>query len=147
MDKPLARWYCDVCNEVIDDAKKGYVIWKSSKAKKYHGFKIIHQVRCDLDDHIASNALQDFLGERGAAYLLSFLSGGSLLARIGQSSRSVSDLDEFVDLFRRCQTPYYEEARRKFADPDVREDFGDRNEYAPYLPETLKHIIENYPKE
>lgn len=29
------------------------------------------------------------------------------------------DIDEFIDLFRRMQMPHYEEARRKFDDPDA----------------------------
>lgn len=146
MDKPLTKWYCDVCGNVIDDVEDAYAIWKSHETLRYHGFKIIHQKKCDLKDHIASNALKEFVGEKGAAYLLSFLSVGPLKHNTENPYRSVSDVDEFVDFFRRCQTPYYEEARRRFGDSDLLENFGDSNEYYPYLPNVLKRIIEEYPK-
>jgi hypothetical protein len=35
------------------------------------------------------------------------------------------DLHQFVELFRRIQTPYYEKARRHFKCAGVREEFSD----------------------
>ena len=145
MSKPLTTWYCDVCGEIIGSPQEGYVIWKTSDVPKSHSFKIIHQGKCDLKDHPASAALEDFLGDNGLTYLLSHLSAGPLIAsRNGGGHRSVADIHEFVDLIRRLQIPYYEQARRKFSLAEVRNDFSDANEVYPYMPENLKRIAAKY---
>ena len=145
MDKPLESWYCDVCGEKIEDVNKGYVIWKSSDKLKYHDFKIIHQKKCDLKNHRASRALKDFIGDYGLTSLLSMLSLGPIKSTYGQTSYcQITDTDEFVDLIRRVQTPFYEEARRYFNNSDLLEHFSDSNEVGPYLPEELEKIIDTY---
>lgn len=145
MDEPLKTWYCDVCQGKIEDVKRGYVIWKST-GSGYRSFKIIHQGKCDLNSHPASAALEDFIGSRGLTYLLSFLTQGPLLTRSRSGTPSIEDFDEFTDLVRRVQTPYYEEARRLFGTEEVEDRFSDANEYLPYLPEMLKSIIEEHEK-
>src|SRR5690606_4189633 len=118
--------------------------WQSSD-DGYYDFKIIHQGRCDRKRYPASSALQDFLGPQGASYCLTFLSYGPVIARDSNYSRcKVTDLDEFVDFMRRVQVPYYEEARRLFGHPDVRSDLADANEFYPYIPDTMKSLIERY---
>ena len=141
MTKPLTTWRCDVCSEIIDSPESGYVIWKSDPNLLSHAFKVIHKRKCDLKDHHSSAALSDFLGEKGLSYLLSKLSLGPIKKSQGQPSAcQVADMDEFVDFFRRVQTPFYEQARIKFGDEQVKEDFSDSNELYPYLPEILKGI-------
>lgn len=145
MDKPLTKWYCDVCGKKIEDAKEGYVIWKTSKELKSHSFKIIHQTKCALKDHHASSSLENFLGENALVYLLSMLSIGPIKKSIGQGSYcDVADIDEFVDFIRRVKTPFYEEARRNFGNPDLLDDYDDANEVLPYLPDQLEKIVEKY---
>ncbi len=145
MDKPLTVWYCDVCGERIEDSKIGYVIWQTTKEMKAHNFKIIHQSRCDIREFHSSSALEDFLGPKGLAYLLTFLSLGPIKMHIGQTPHcDIIDFDEFGDFFRRVQTPYYEEARRAFGNEDLLDWFADSNQLSPYLPDTLKEIIERY---
>jgi hypothetical protein len=145
MDTPLTKWYCDVCNEHIENVNDGYVIWKKAKDLKSYSFKIIHQCRCDQNDYPASRPLKEFLGEQGLVYLLSKLSIGPIKKYIGQGSDcTVVDMDEFVDFVRRVQIPYYEEARRYFGNPDLLENFSHDNEYLPYLPEQLEKIIRGY---
>jgi hypothetical protein len=139
VDKPLTRWYCDVCHEPIDDPQHGYVIWKSEGPEYLdHSFKVIHQQRCDRKDHHQSKALAEFLGRDGLTYLLSHLSTGPLM---GVKSGGVKDLDEYVDLIRRVQTPYYEEARRKFGTSELQAAAHGWNEYAPYTQQYLIDII------
>jgi hypothetical protein len=137
MDEPLKTWYCDTCGEKIAHPSKGYVIWKNSPERKAHGFKIIHQGKCDQDDHHASSALTDFLGPDGLAKLLSHLSVGPFK---GGGRSDVKDLDEYVDFIRRVQSPYYEEARKYFDNHDVAEAYADANEVLPYLQNQLKSI-------
>ena len=145
MSKPLSTWFCDVCGNIIETPESGYVTWKTSGSAGSHSFKIIHKIKCDLKDHIASAELTQFLGERGLTYLLSHLSAGPIIiSATGSSHRTVSNIDEFVDFLRRLQIPYYEQARRKFLLHQVSEDYADSNEVYPYLPDTLKRIADKY---
>lgn len=140
-EKPLTKWYCDVCGERIEDAKGGYVIWNSVEG---HGFKIIHQARCDHRDHRSSKALGEFLGTEGLAYLLSHLSAGPIQQSMGAGpTQDLPNLDEFVDFMRRVQTPFYEEARRLFGTQRVMDDFSDANEYMPYCSDRLERMIKS----
>jgi len=40
--------------------------------------------------------------------------------------------------------PYYEEARESFSTERVREAYSDANDVLPYLPRTLKSIVDEY---
>ena len=145
MDKPLKIWYCDVCGKPIKNVKQGYVIWKITDGIKNKGFKIIHQAKCDLRDHDASKALDEFLGADGLTYLLAHFSRGPIKKNLGQdTSCDVADIDEYVDFIRRVQTPYYEEARRLFGKEDLLNQYSDANEICPYLRKDLKGIILEY---
>lgn len=146
MDSPLNTWYCDRCGEKIATVADGYVIWRSGDQPR--DFKIIHQGRCDNDRYECSAALSDFLGPEGLTYCLAFLDAGPIIRGYSNSSaQPLPDLFQFVDFMRRVQIPYYEEARRKFARPDVREDHCDWNEYAPYVPDALKAMVIRYQSE
>lgn len=141
-DQPLTKWRCDVCGELIDSVDDGYVIWRgAAEPGKPYGFKIIHQGNCDDKSYHLSAALEDFVGIDGLAKLLAFLSVGPLKAAQGQSTRVTGNLDELVDFIRRVQTPYYEEARQRFSEDEVKQDFCDSNEVAPYLQSRLKSIV------
>ena len=155
MDKPLTVWYCDVCGEKIylNDASKnlkpeeaGMVQWKTDENFKAYGFKITHKIRCDLN-YPSQLDLKDFIGDRGRTLLLSFLNPGPIKERLYKkklTEAEVKDFSEFFDLFHRVQTPYYEEARKYFNCPEVLDYFSDDNEINPYLPDTLKKIIEKF---
>lgn len=140
MSAPLSSWTCDVCGDTIHKVEDGYLIWKNGDDMRAHGFKIIHRGQCDQKDHACSGALADFTGPAGLSVLLSHLSMGPLAAARGASHCDVGNLDEFVDLVRRLHVPYYEQARQRFADPDVRDAMRDANEIQPYLPDTLARL-------
>ena len=143
MDKPLSVWYCDTCGDKINDSTHGYVIWRS--AGNPHDFKIIHQKDCDHKDHSSSAALDDFLGPRGLSYCLTFLSAGPIIHNLnGSSNQPHPNLSEFVDFMRRVQVPHYEQARRSFSNSDLLSHLSDSNEFAPYIPETLFRIANEY---
>ena len=145
MDQPLTEWYCDVCGEKITNVKDGYVTWKSTAAHKAHDFIIIHQGKCDDQRNPSSNALEDFVGVAGLTYLLSMLSLGTVMHTQGQAPHCrVADTDEFVDFVRRVQTPYYEEARRKFSSHRLLNHYAGANEVAPYQEQDLKYIIQTF---
>ena len=142
METPLTKWYCDKCGGEIPK-KDGYVIWKTGDDLKAHGFRIIHVTKCDNDrSYIASSALEDFLGENGLSNLLSKISLGPLIKVLRKETYTqISDFDEFVDFFRRVQTPYYEEARKYFKTEQTRDNYRDWDESSTYFPENLKKII------
>ena len=143
MLKPLNEWVCDVCGGVVDSVANGYVIWKRDENMRDYGFKIVHKIKCDDKSFSCSQELAEFTGEAGLNTLLSLLSDGAIKNNLyGQPTGvGVKSVDEFTDLFRRVQVPYYEEARTKFNDADVLNDFSDANEKYPYKPEVLKRII------
>ncbi len=146
MLEPLKQWYCDVCGDIIKKPGDGNVMWRQDEKHMDCDFKIIHKKKCENESKYPfSMSLKKFLGEDGVQYLLQFLSRGKIKNNLGQSGGvCVNDMDEFVDLFRRVQTPYYEEARTKFDKAELLDDFSDSNEEEPYLEEQLKEIIEKY---
>ncbi len=148
MLSPLQQWFCDTCGGVIEKPEDGYVIWRQDKDNLDFDFKIIHQSRCDNSRYSSSAALGDFLGTEGLNILLSLLSYGQIKSNNGSlGGNSIKDMDEFVDFFRRLQTPYYEEARRHFWNGDLLADFSDANEMYPYQVEVLQRIISEYSTE
>ena len=150
--KPLEEFICDVCGEIINSPKEGYVIWRSDRDhdRLQYDFKIIHQMICDDRSCGNSMPLKKFLGVDGLSYLLAFYSLGPLktfpLPNEFRSKNRIFNNDEFIDFIRRVQIPYYEEARQYFNKREVLEDYSDSNEYYPYLPHILKKIIEENQK-
>lgn len=137
---PLGLWYCDVCGNLIEPPQKAYVIWKS-KGKVAKDFKIIHQNQCDLHDHNASIPLDNLLGLDGLTYLLAFLSVGPIHHNSTTSREpQIEDFEAYVDLVRRVQIPYYEQARRRFRDRRILENFYDSSEAASYRVSAVRFL-------
>ena len=138
---PLTTWICDTCGDVIGDVNNGSVVWNADKLGRKDGFKIIHKGKpCDQDRSMQSLGLNDLVGQAGQAWLTSFLSYGPVKNH-GNSDR-VLDMDAYVDLFRRLQTPWYEEARPYFQSETIQEVWGDSSEVAPYISDSLQRIAE-----
>src|SRR6478736_5864673 len=111
-------WYCDTCHEEITDTTAALLAWKDMRTEgggyQSGDFRIVHKgKKCDYDNSMATLELSDMLGPDGLAHLLYFLSIGPLKGPTRPESRIV-DMDQFVDIIRRLQTPRYEEARRYF---------------------------------
>jgi hypothetical protein len=140
---PLTQWTCDKCGGLVslDD---GYVVW-ADRDQQDNSFRIIHKAACDDSNrYMSSLPLADFIGPDGLSKLMTFLSFGPLAETPGEEviASRVNDVNLFVDFLRRVQTPYYEEARRWFSDPDERERMADWNEFAPYSQENLRRLAE-----
>ena len=132
MLKPLEEWICDVCGQVIESEEEGYLIWKRNDKSKAGSFKIIHHVKCDLDDHGSSLPLDSVTGSAGLSRLLAFWTTGPLQTRLFDADHDdIADSSELVDLIRRLHVPYYEEARQYFAKEKVLRDNSNANEVAP----------------
>jgi hypothetical protein len=138
--QPLTTWICDACGDDITEPKKALVVWKSGPGLAYTDFRIVHKgQKCDDRSFTMSAQLDEMLGLRGQAWLLAWLTPGPLKPPPSDPSPRV-DLAQFVDIFRRLQTPWYEEARLHWGDEDVAEEWADANEVAPYMPESLERI-------
>jgi hypothetical protein len=150
--KPLKQWICDTCGQVIEKPADGYVIFDRNNKFQYQKFQIVHHLpESPLKDNPngcydpnlkLSMPLETFLGDAGKAYLLTMLDVGKYIQE--EYRQQVSSIREWVELFRRVQLPYYEEARlywdRAYADGF----FVGANEYWPYMPENLKLLIKHY---
>lgn len=147
---PLTSWTCDTCGERIETVDDGYVEWRQSTVNHQPavGFHIVHHASASprrLADHAQRPgegcyqhgsmpdrndlALRDFIGVTGIARLLAMIEDG------------VADMAGFLDLFRRVQVPWYEEARRKLEqarDAGLLDQYGD---YA-YFPDVLQTIAQ-----
>lgn len=138
---PLASWICDSCQNEIDNPSGALVVWRMDSEFHYGDFRIVHKgPRCDPERDMLSLELSDFVGANGLALLLSWLSLGPI--RRGEKRQRIVDMDKFVDLVRRLHTPAYEEARQYFGMGTVRDAYVESREDAPYVPASLKHIIE-----
>lgn len=148
LEAGLDHWYCDTCDEPITNPELGVVVSRVNDSYAEYSFKIVHKnapanaTHCDPGNQAGythSMGIDSYLGLEGQQWLLGLLSAGPLKG--GPSRAQVSDFNEYVDLFRRLQTPYYEDARRRFSDQEVREKLSDANEIYPYLPEVLDRIV------
>lgn len=141
--KPLKQWYCDMCGELILSPSDGMVTARFD-GKLYHNFRIVHCGRCTGRRFNCSCSLKEFLGRDGLSFALSKLSPGILLTQRGdRGGIEVANIDAYVDLIRRLQTPHYEGARRNWRDdPDLTAVLHDANEHTPYTQRVLRRDAE-----
>ena len=86
--------------------------------------------------------LTDFVGARGLLELTSWIDVGEWHDS-EYAGPEFRDLREWTTLFRRLHVPYYEEARHCTQELRDELDCG-ANQNCLYLPDTLKHIIEEH---
>jgi hypothetical protein len=156
---PLQQWTCDECGETIGNPSDGYVEWlreHEGDGWVVHGFRIVHHASasprkeaghdCYLYAGRTGRAdlpLGDFLGPDGLVRLLMFLDVGPIHDPDGMPQ--IRNTREYVELFRRLQLPYYEEARTRLPIAQSEGSFQSANEVWPYLQSTLKELVERYP--
>ena len=145
MHEPLTNWFCDRCGEVIENIDAGHVVWRRDQDLREYDFSIIHRT-CDVGNQFPCwEELRDFVGSDGLSELLSFVSLGPFISQPGvASTRGPADNDQFVDLIRRVQLPYYEEARQYFSREGMAERMAGENEVAPYRVERLRELIAKF---
>jgi len=146
MDKPFKVWYCDICGTPITSMNEGMLTWEKDNSGKSYDFKVVHKnnrangIGCDNMSVPNSAELSWLIGENGLIFFTSFLSTGNAIS--GNCGNGVRDIDKFIDLMRRFQTPYYEEARKYFETDITKDLLSDSNEISAYLPKALENIIE-----
>ena len=137
--EPLKRWRCDGCGKWIESADKGYVRWLTGSGGA-GDFKVVHQGDCDDGEAPYAMALPEFLGPDGLARLTALLSPGPL--KRGVSAAHAVNLDQWVDLVRRLQLPFYEEARERLHQSSTAKEHAGWDESAPYLRAHLQSLAE-----
>lgn len=149
MDQPLSVWYCDRCGGEIDNPKDGIVTFDvvrdlALQAMLKGNFSLFHSGKCDDGQKLGSIHLESLLGDAGRSYLLTFLApeAFSSVSAGAPSMIAVASISNFVDLFRRVQVPYYEEARRRFFDADAYERHENFSDLGLYHPEEFKRMIQ-----
>ena len=126
--RPLRQFYCDECGKLIESVDGGAVEYlyspgEGAKPTKIWSFRIVHSIlaspkdSCSHDEsHFISGKstssmelnLGRYLGHQGVSRLLAILEA----CRSGvMQFKDDKEFGEFLDVFRRLQIPYYEEAR------------------------------------
>ena len=142
--KPLEQWVCDECGQMIDEAEDGWLEWKTyrSGGAKYGDFRIVHNTAgsprypygdCYRRSYVFGSHLKRYCGLDGLARLLAMF-------------QLVEKPDEIVEIIRRLHIPHYEEARLYWERAKEDGFFAGTSADAvwPYLPDTLKALIELY---
>ncbi|WP_054749993.1 hypothetical protein [Ruminiclostridium josui] len=55
--KPLGQWICDVCGEVIQSPKDGYVQWNRNLNQEIDDFVIVHHFSASPKNTIEMDAI------------------------------------------------------------------------------------------
>lgn len=153
MLKPLQQWTCDSCGQVINAPEEGYVEWRTAWQGRMDCFHIVHDGQHQPKNAVRSCYYQN--SEKGGVLRISDLLAlpGLLLLTSWVEPKNwdgedyeqptVSDLFEWLTLFRRLHIPYFEEARH--LEKELQElRAGGANEVYLLLPDTLKRIIEEH---
>jgi hypothetical protein len=119
--EPFTTWRCDECGQTIASARDGWVEWRERDGALCD-FRIVHHVSASprgeqgcYGDGIAGNMLmEETLGADGLAWLLGVL------------AKSPVEREQFAELVRRLQVPFYEFARNHSVDPTQFETNGVR---------------------
>ncbi|WP_226531366.1 hypothetical protein [Microbacterium paraoxydans] len=140
MRDAVGPWICDACGQEIADPGEGLFTW--TYGELVSGFSIVHMGRCDREldpthDKLSAG-LREVLGPDGQAMLLGLLSKGPVFAP--EPRRVPIDLDAFVDVFRRLQSPGYEAARPYFGTVAADDDRDQGTGYLPYTQRRLEAI-------
>lgn len=146
---PLQQWICDECGKIIKKPEDGWLEWLEGVTESIqpYGFRIVHhqlaspQKGCYYKAtkvnpaFISDGHLDWYLGHDGLAQLLVFFDDGN---------RNAKDQTELAEIIRRLHLPYYEEARLCFQAAHADGYTDGFNEYAIYMQDTMKRIIERY---
>ncbi len=152
--RPLRQFYCDECGKIIESADDGAVEYlyspgEGAEPTEIWGFRIVHNIlaspkdSCSYDEgHYLSVSgestssvelnLARYLDHQGVSRLLAILEA----CRSGvMQFKEKKDFGEFLDVFRRLQIPYYEEARLLLEEDD--------KITGPLVSDDLKFIVES----
>lgn len=156
MLKPLEEFICDKCNQIINNPDEGYLEWIKLAGKPAAKFRIVHH---SLHSPYRDNGwdcyhytkykgrmdwkLKIFVGNMGLADLLSIIDVEKVFMKDNDDVHFVND-EEFSEIFRRLQIPYYEEARMYWHIAEQDGYINYNSNILAYTPENLKILINKY---
>ncbi|HEX8983421.1 MAG TPA: hypothetical protein VF792_11655 [Ktedonobacterales bacterium] len=143
---PLEQFKCDACGQIIGSPDAGWVEWLAgpTRGTKAHGFRIVHNNnRCQYPSstRVHDMSLSRLLGPDGLALLLALVAPGG---RTGNREDGVESLEEWCELVRRLQIPYFEEARQYWSDAEADDYFTASDIRAPYSQAMLTAVLRRY---
>ena len=151
---PLKQWICDTCAEVIESPEHGWLEWRQDENGKASDFNIVHHIEhsprklgggdCYPFRGLSSH-LDRYVGENGLPHLLCLLDEDIHINLVNEhdSYPDVKYIKQWMELVRRLQVQYYEEARQYF-DRASEDGYFDGAWGIIFRPEKLKSIIEKY---
>jgi hypothetical protein len=142
--KPLAKWQCDNCQQPVT-GETGFLEWieeEDLSKPLARRFYIVHnKIGClHHSEHVGrrDNHLHYYLGTDGLQKLL------EIAGNAARGKRAVSDMIEFVEIIRRLQVPYFEQARLHFKQYASDQALDDPAPLNWTTVDELKHIAERY---
>lgn len=143
---PLEQFKCDACGQIIGSPDAGWVEWLAgpTRGTKAHGFRIVHNInRCQYPSstRVHDMSLSRLLGPDGLALLLALVAPGG---RTGNREDGVEGLEEWCELVRRLQIPYFEEARQYWSDAEADDFFIASDKRTPYSQAMLIAVLTRY---
>ena len=116
MLEPLQQWCCDSCGGIIDGSHNGFIEWEvEQRTQRISRPRIVHKsLECPYRDSDLATAwktsahvtLDLVAGHKCLPNLLSLLHD-----TVANGWADTEDGHAFVEVMRRAQLPYYEEAR------------------------------------
>lgn len=116
MLRPLEQFRCDSCNGIINDARDGWLEWyRINQSGRTRGFQIVHRTgNCAYDTgrmpvlgkDVTRVPLDAVVGPGSLGYLLKRLD-----LMLASAASKPADARLLVEVIRRLELPYYEEAR------------------------------------
>ncbi|MBN1856636.1 MAG: hypothetical protein JW846_06775 [Dehalococcoidia bacterium] len=143
MLKPLQQWCCDSCGGIIDGPADGCIEWNvEQRTQRVSGHRIVHQSpECtyrsiELATMWKTPAQVALNPHTGHTHLANML--GLLHDMVASGWVDAEDEQGFVEVMRRTQLPYYEEARL-FWNVSLQASVHDGTKYDE---QTLLHILQ-----
>ena len=137
---PLKQWFCDTCGELISKPEDACLEWyldRNTSAET--GFRIVHahQPACRYDERQLERDKKSLLDLPFNTVIWPDGLGALLYVMEHTTFASVKD---FIDIVRRLQVPYYEEARHYWQQAE-KDGLFDGSEYTM---KALLSIINRY---
>lgn len=146
MWKPLEQWQCDSCGNIIEKVADGVLEWIDQDGSVQE-FKIVHKRSCSHQiKHYdrKTRELENFVGPKGMPSIVLFFDSREEINPGRSSINKDQDMRELVELIKRLNLAYYEQARIYWTKATNNGFFTGGDTAWMYLPSTLKKLIGKY---
>lgn len=139
--RPLEQWFCDFCQEIIKSPRDCWLQWAVKPGKDLEkslvseDFRIVHQQCKNHGSNISSVPI---------LWLKGFYEESSALHILRNLNHRPYKPSELVEIIRRLEVPYYEQARLYWDQIIKHEAFDSLHEHEIYDPVFLKMLIKEH---